>query len=292
MMRAENKHLRLGLGGRMALVLIGVCMTMAGVACLVVGMTMVGCTTQAVVDEHSPECVLMSVSSGSDLTESSQYVEVRLSFNKELQTTGDVLSDVQVLLNGAEPNTKTISVTGSVEGRDVVVRLVPSAAADGSSASVYFALYDGLLQIVPRNADGALGHVRGEDTTSNAVMREEFSATIPSGVSLVEDGEGADEGASVTFEITQFAQLRSCTWLKFSDALAPVMMHNHEFLRDTCNTCASRLTDTINATCADTLEATCEGAVVTVRALDAASAPLYVQVIEGVGENPTAGDTQ
>ena len=289
------------------------------VAMALAGCALAGCADAAQVDEASPRLARVAVSAGSDLTEASQYVEARLTFTGELDAAEGYADDVEVLVNGEPSDARTVQASVVVEGADMVVRLVPTeaAAAGGSGTSVYFALYDGLVQVAAKRSDGALAHVRAAGGESNAVLEEAVTFTVPTGVAVkrveteagvaaedeagvaanvVADDEAGVAGAagtaaasSVTFDVTRFAQLRCCSWFWFSDELPLVMMHNHEFLRDTERTCAERLTDTVNDNYGDALAATCEGSCVTVSAKDPAKGPLAVRVVEGVGIDPQNG---
>ena len=310
-------------------------MAALAVAVVLAGCAFAGCMGAAQVDEVSPRLAHVSVSAGSDLTEASQYVEVRLTFTSKLDAAEGYANDVEVLVNGEPPDMRTVLPSVVVEGADMVVRLVPTeaAAVGGSGTSVYFALYDGLVQVAAKRGDGALVHVRAAGGESNAVLEEAVTFTVPTGVAVkrVEAEAGAAEAgapragapragapragapragaevgaevvaddeagiadiaatSSVTFDVTRFAQLRCCSWFWFSDELPLVMMHNHEFLRDTERTCAERLADTVNDNYGDVLAATCEGARVTVSAKDPSKGPLSVRVAEGVGVNPQEG---
>ncbi len=295
-------------------------MAALAVAVVLAGCAFAGCAGAAQVDEVSPRLAHVSVSAGSDLTEASQYVEVRLTFTSKLDAAEGYANDVEVLVNGEPPDTRTVLPSVVVEGADMVVRLVPTeaAGAGGSGTAVYFALYDGLVQVAAKRGDGALVHVRAAGGESNAVLEEAVTFTVPTGVAVkrVEAEAGAAEAgvpgagaevvaevvaddeagiagiaatSSVTFDVTRFAQLRCCSWFWFSDELPLVMMHNHEFLRDTERTCAERLADTVNDNYGDVLAATCEGARVTVSAKDSSKGPLSVRVVEGVGVNPQDG---
>lgn len=264
--------------------------------CFIAGAcALTGCTAKATIDESSPQFGSVSIAAGSELTEVSQYVEVRLSFDEVLEASGDVAGDVRVLLNGEEPNAQTVSCQVYVEGNDVVVRLSPAAGAGETSTGVYFALYDGLVSVAAAADDGGLPHVKIAGGSSNAVITEQVSFTVPSGVEIgaieaVAAADASDGLASVSFDVTRFAQLRCCTWIAFGDGAPIVMMHNHEFARDTEKTCAQRLVETINTNYGDSLSAECDGARVTVRAVDASIASLSPVLIQGAGANPAQGE--
>lgn len=245
--------------------------------------------------EGSARFSTAQVTSGSELDEASQYVEARLSFDGELEASGDVASDVEVLVNGEAPDTRTMDVEVSVEGSDVVVRLVPSAEAKKGSPTVFYAFYDGVVTVAAKDAGGALPHVRTAGADVCAVMDQTVEFTVPSGVEVGNvESTPADAAsgacAQVSFDITQFAQIRSCTWFYFGEGIPLVMTHNHEFYRDTERTCAERLAATINSDCGEYLSATSEGSRVTVTARDASVSELCVAVVEGIGANPDTGE--
>lgn len=277
---------------------VTVLLAVLGVLFVVCAALMTGCASTATVDDASPRCVSARVSAGSDMTETSQYVEARFTFDQPLEATGDaaaVASDFAVTLNGAAPDERTVAVEATVEGSDVVVRLVPASGADGSDAAVYFAVYDGLVRVAAAADDGGLAHVKAQGASSNAVMDAPLEFTVPSGVEVAQVDAGAADadagtGAWVTFDFTQFAQLRSCTWFWFADGLPLVMIHNHEYARDLPETVAARFADTVNTNYGDDLEAEADGARVTVRALRAVDGQdLTVRLSEGIGANPGAG---
>ena len=286
---------RRGAGGGVLYGVAVVLMMAAGIACLVAVVLLSGCAAQAVVDEGSPRFEGGSVTAGSELTESSQYAEVRLTFDAPLEAAGNVADDLEVTLNGAAPDAETIAVEASVDGSDVVVRLVPTGAADGAQASVYYALYDGLVQVSAKSDDGGLAHVKAAGGSSNAVLSEPYSATVPTGIELTVDGQAAGDAAtgvpaSVTFSVEQFAQLRCCSWIYFGPGLPIVMTHNHEFARDLPSTCAKRIADTVNANYSEWLQASCDGAQVTVTATAVEDGQTMDAVlVEGTGADPAHG---
>lgn len=260
--------------------------------------TLIGCAPAVTVDDASPHVVSASVSAGSGGDEASQYVEARFVFDSPVEAAGGadaVASDFAVKLNGEAPDEQTVRVEAAVEGSEVAVRLVPADGADGSDASVYFAVYDGLVDVAAASEDGALAHVKAAGGSSNAVMDAPLEFTVPSGVEVAQVDAGAADasagtGAWVTFDFTQFAQLRSCTWFWFADGLPLVMIHNHEYARDLPETVAARFADTVNTNYGDDLEAEADGTRVTVRARQAVDGQeLTVRLSEGIGANPGAG---
>ena len=242
------------------------------------------CAPAVRVDGDSPTCVGASVSAGSELSEASQWAEVHLAFDAPLAAEGAVADDLEVLVNGKAPESRTVQVDVRVEGTDVVVRLTPTAkAADGGS--VYFALYDGQISVAPRRNDGALPHAKAVDGGSTAVLGETRMFTVPTGVQV---GDVVCGGPSVTFTITDFAQLRCCTWFCFDEKLPLVKLHNHGFYRDTPTTVAERLAATVNASYSDAYVAASDGPNVTVTARDQSHDALVVRLVEGPNVDPSA----
>ena len=270
-----------------------------GLLCAMFVCMFCACTIHTQVDEASPTVVDVSISAGSNLDEASQYAEVRLVFSSALEAKGDAASDVNVLLNGEAPDARTIQTSVTVDSDTLLIRLTPTeeAAQGGAGTSIYYALYDGLIQVSAAREDGVLAHLFAAGTSSNATLTSTQTFTVPTGISLEKvDVSGADSDeaggvadadvASVTFEINDFAHLRCCAWFWFSPDLPLVMMHNHEFLRDTPRTCAERLCETINENYSDKLSASCDGARVTVCAKDTSIETLDARLVEGVGVSP------
>jgi hypothetical protein len=255
-------------------------------------LVLTGCTSErtGARSDASPSLCTSDIQSGSDLTESSQYVEVFLDFGVPLEADGDVAADLTIHLDGDTLDTQTIAVSATVQGDGILVRLTPTEAASGTSASVYFALYDASLTITAASADGTLSHVLvSDDTSTCAILDTTLSYIVPSGVQIgllsqTRGDTSSDTPASACFVVTQCAQLRCCTWLSLgedraslydaSDALRIddemfsdgtfVMKHNHQFLRDTVQGCASDLAACIEAAYPDRYTVSVSGADVTV----------------------------
>lgn len=266
------------------------CVLVAAFACVA---AFTGCGAKAVVDQDSPRQQSFEVRAGSDLTEESQYVEARIGFDAPLETEGDAAADLEVLVNGQEPDSHTMRLEVFTEGSQLVVRLVPADGIDGGSGSLYFAVYDGLVQVHAVSDDGALPHVRWADGQSNAVLDQDLSFTVPSGVQLADVQARAgtlDAPAQVSFRIAQTAQLRSCTWLYFGEGFPVVRLHDHDFAHDLPQTCAARLVSTVNEVYGEELQAVAQGDYVTVSARTAVEGQLLCAVVvEGPGVSPAEG---
>lgn len=260
-----------------------------------------GCAARPVVTGESPACTGAAISAGSDLTEASQFVEVRLRFPCALESDGDVAADLSVMLNGSPPDPKTVSVAASVEGDCVVVRLSPTEAADGSDPRVYFALSEGRLSVSARDGSGGLAHVRAAGAGAVgpcAALPDELGFTVPTGIAfdVVEQAAGDAEAnvpARTRIRMTQFAQVRCCSWFSFGADFPTMMKHNHNWLRDTPATCAANLADMVNhmdESGALGLTAQAQGAYVELVADKAVSGQLIEPALaEGPGVDPMAG---
>jgi hypothetical protein len=291
------------LGGMCAVVAIVLCM-LCGVLCCA------GCgVATGKVSDASPTCVDAQIASGSDLTESGQYVEVRLKFDAPVSADTDVSSDFTVQLNSEPIDTKTIAESVRVDNGDVVVRLQPSDAASGKDSSVYFALYQGQLSVCASDSSGALPHVlaANDGQGSSAVcarMDQRVCFTVPSGVaiSVVEcvPGDAASGTCAYTMcKVDQFAQLRCVTWLGLSTngdvsrnayGMADynsedmengtlTFKHNHLFMRDTQRECATDLAQVIQNAWPDAVTATSSGDTITLTATHAVDGEVLTPVI-------------
>lgn len=253
-----------------------------------------GCSARANVTKDSPRYASVDARAGSDLTEASQYVEVRLAFDKELAAADDVARALRVQMDGADPDAKTVAVAAQVQGSDVVVRLTPTDAADGSDPRVYFALHNGVLSVGAAEDDGGLPGVRAASGDADAVLEQPVSCLVPSGVQIevvssTPGSAAAGTPASAVFAVTSFAQLRCCAWVQLAPDVDPVMMHNHEFYRDTEKTCASRMAQSISSSKVG-FDAVAEGAQVTVTAREVVDGQvLEPRMLEGAGLDPTKG---
>lgn len=232
---------------------------------------MAGCGKQVRIDDGSPHVSATSIASGSDLSEAGQHVEARLAFDKPVKASGDVSGDLAITIDGASLDTKTMAVSAVADGSDLVVTITPAKDAKGPDSGVYFACYQGDLSIASKRGDGSLPSVTSADG-STAVIDTPATFLIPSGVTIRVDDEKAGSAesatpASATFTVTQFAQIRCCTWIQ----LAPgerAYKHNHDFLRDTEKGCASDIASVIESSFGDKYTVAVDGATVTLTARD------------------------
>ncbi len=198
---------------------------------------------------------------------------MRLAFDEELEASGDVASSLAIEIDGEEPDASVVAREAFVEGSELVVRLSPTEAADGSSAAVYFALYAGLLSVGAADESGALGTVRAADDGACAVLDDPALFVVPSGlafdiVSAVEGDEEAGVCAETVIEVSSFAQLRVISWVTLGEDGPVVFKHNHQFLRDTNATAADSLAQAISTGTDGAFTAVAEGRQVTITATE------------------------
>lgn len=253
---------------------------MLGCALLVACMFLFGCAQGAKATESSPRAVASeaSIESSSELTEESQVVDLSIPFDRAISVEGDAAKDFAITLDDGELNAKACQVEIAAEGDVLHVRLTPTPEAKGVDTPLYFACYLGKLSVAASSADGALAHVVGENGAA-ALLEAPVNATIPSGMRIQQTASDAGTG---TVKVTQFAQIRCCTWLSIGGT--ELFMHHHRFAQESNETCAAALAETINNSADGAFKATSEGDSVTVSAGKGADSgkPLDIYIVEGV----------
>lgn len=252
---------------------------MLGCALLAACMLLAGCTQGAKATDSSPRAVAgeASIESSSALTEESQIVDLSIPFDRAVSVEGDATGDFAVTLDDGEINAKACKVEVAADGNVLHVRLAPTPEAKGVDTPLYFACYLGKLSVAASSADGALAHVVGQDGAA-ALLEAPVNATIPSGMRIQQT---ASVAGTATVKVTQFAQIRCCTW--FSIGGTELFMHHHRFAQESNETCAAALAETINNSADGAFEATAKGSSVTVSAKGADSGkPLDIYIVEGV----------
>lgn len=247
---------------------------------LVLLVALVGCSSSASRAGDSPIADLSAatVQTGSDFTEGSQFVEVRIPFDRDITADDGAASDLTVTLDGNAPDSKTTEVSVTSSGKNLVVRLTPTANAEGVQSGSYFACYQAQLAISSRDGNGTLGHVTGPDGSA-AVLEGELDLKIPSGMRV--KTTGSTKGTT-TVEVTRTAQLRCCTWFRVGSET--FYQHHHLFEQETKASEAASLAESVNENLAGKYRAKAKGARVTIRGLGAnAKRKFDVKILEGVG---------
>lgn len=246
------------------------------------------CGPSVNVTDDSPHVVSVGLASVGDGSEAGQCVLVNMQFDGSVACDGDAAGDFAVSLNGEPIDSEVMAVRVVADEPDTVtLSIVPSDKAATGKASKIFACYAGQVEVASARPDGALPHVKAADGSATAVMDAPISGVIPTGVSIVAgDAVAGDASAGVpascTFTVEHGPVLRCCTWLDLGEG--PVCyIHNHQFKRETPESCAAAFADMLNAT-ASGFAATSDGASVTVVAQDVVDGQVLVpSVCEGVG---------
>lgn len=246
------------------------------------------------VDEDSPTVSGVSFTAESDMSETSQRIEVRLEFDAQISVSGDPLDDFEVLLNDEPIDEDVIKLEAEANAEAVTLVLSPAdeASEGSSSGGSFFAVYAGKISVASAREDGALPSITGV-SGSAAVLDEAVTGTLPSGlaIQLVSSRAGSEaEGqtAQASFEVTSPALVRAITWFSPDGGETLVLKHNHEFAGADAEDCAANLAEAINE--ADlvldgtAVSATASGSVVTISAAEAVEGQEFDPVIvEGVG---------
>lgn len=228
-----------------------------------------GCSSVQV-DDASPRVAEVSVSSTSNMTESSQQIEVRLEFDRPVNVSDSFADDLDFQLNGAAVDSSTIAVETRASGEAVTFTLKPAANAVGVGNGAYFAVYQGAYSIAPTRDDGAVPSITGA-TGSSAVIDEPLTGVLPSGLTIevVDQREGSiqeNTPARTTFSVTSPATVRAITWFSPDGGTTKLLKHNHTFFREDAESCAQDLADTVNAATGLGISASCNGSTVTLTA--------------------------
>jgi hypothetical protein len=215
-------------------------------------LALLSCAPALTVTERSPRFVSASVLSRGDGSEAGQRVEVRLTFSAPVALADDRVAEpaaaaaavsakhagLDVTLNDSPLDTEAILPAVTLEGDDtLLITLLPAPSAGDTSATHYFALYEGRLRIAATGANGGLaGLVAADDKSVNAVLAAPVEIRVPSGlvlepVSSISGSAFTSTPASATFRVTQVPLLRAVAWIEIEPGGAQALVHNHEFTR-------------------------------------------------------------
>lgn len=223
-------------------------LALAAVLC---ALALVGCG-QARVADDSPRLADVRLSASSDMTESSQSVEIRLVFDQPVSVAASTADDFEVLLNGSllDVDAVALDVHGSADGVTLVLHPAPGASAAGSKGT-FFALYQSRFSVAAKRADGALPSVTAT-SGSCAVLDGPIEGTLPSGLAIevaeARAGSTADNlPAQTVFRVTSPALVRAITWFSPDGGATKLLKHNHAFADASAEDCAADLTKVVNA---------------------------------------------
>ena len=240
------------------------------------------------ISETSPRIQEVAFNPSSDMTEGSQKAEIRLVFDQQVEISGNVLDDFELLLNGSPVDGSTVAVNAHPNATGVAITLTPAAGTMGVGKGSYFALYQADVDLRAKRDDGMLTSVTGIDGSA-AVMAEPVKGTFPSGLALEEveviPGDvGADRIAQTTFRVTSPAIIRAVTWFSPDGGQTKLLKHNHTFMDASAQDCAADLAKVINAAPNLSVSASAIGDTVVMRASSVVDGQeLHPMLIEGIG---------
>ncbi len=227
-----------------------VAMAAALVAALSASAAVAGCAAP-VADESSPRVAGVSFSAESSMTEASQRVEIRLTFDREVSVGSSVLDDLTLTLNGSPIDEDTIAVSVRMSANSLTIVLSPAAGAQGIASGRYFALYESNFELSAMREDGLVPSIQGL-SGSWAVIDDPVTGTLPSGlaIEIVETVAGSEADgvlAQTTFRVTSPALVRAITWFSPDGGEAVLLKHNHDFASQDASSCAADLAQVVNA---------------------------------------------
>ncbi len=270
---------------------------LAGVAaCLLVvcACMLAGCG-DVKVDDTSPQVKDVHLSAQSDMSESSQHIDITLEFDRPISASGDVMGDFSFQLNGADVDAKAIFVEALPSADAVTVSLRPASDAQGPGAGAYFATYQSAFSLSAKAADGALPSITGSSGAA-AVLAQPVTGVLPSGAAMevTSSQEGSTEAntpAKVTFAVTSPATVRAITWFSPDGGATKLLKHNHAFASADADDFAADLAEVVNAASGLGVRATAKGTEVTLVATSVTDGQkLEPVIVEGVGATPGAYD--
>lgn len=202
-----------------------------------------GCGTVRTDTGGSPELVDISVTTGNDGTESGQYVDLTLDFDRDVTIGKKPLRNMEVTIAGERMK----SITFSMAASDKVTLSIPVSAVTR-----------GNLEITEtRSGKGYSGITDAEGRY--AAMGFHLKTLIPSGVTLEDTGDSAPN--RVVKDVKGVWNIRSITWIRLLDngisaadgmnteseeMDGAVAVHGHDFLTSDTETITNTIAETLN----------------------------------------------
>lgn len=222
------------------------------------------------VTADSPGITSYKVTSGSEDTESSQYVKVSVIFDKPIKIIKSAKKDFIITVDGKALDAKVAdysveAMSDNSQGLIITIHATPNAQSPDKGT--YFALYEGGLQI--RTASEGLHGVLSADGKLS-VRWNTINCTIPSGMVMTtvsaQEGNAADAiPASLTVRVDETPKIRVVTWLQLCVNGQPALdknavhenytycndgsipLHVHQFIQSTPSNCAQSIAEQLNS---------------------------------------------
>lgn len=215
-----------------------------------------GCGKAIVSEEGSPQLKTVSIRTYNNGSESSQFVEVTLTFDRDVLVGGKPLVNMRVTIH----ETRYESIEAAQDDASSVVLTIPVTAVT-----------KGTLSITEEKA--GKGYEGITDSTGKYAARPfTVDALIPSGITLADTDETNGDG--FVKEVQGIWNIRCITWLVLLENGEPVMaeesseldglddavaVHGHDFLTSDTAMIAENIVDTLNDRYGNTYIFRCAG---------------------------------
>ncbi|MCR5666937.1 MAG: hypothetical protein K6G01_08910 [Eubacterium sp.] len=231
----------------------------------IIASTLTGCSDAKYNSETSPHISDVTASGRNEGSESSQYVDVTITFEKAITLGDDPLSNMDITISGESPDYDELTITQSADNALTIA--IPVTA-----------ITTGNLVIDEKEEDTGYPGILNEDGSACAYPFT-CELLIPSGITLTTDDSYSGGGTRVNVEGTW--DIRSITWLELLSDDAPVTsqvsdtselyqdtaiaVHGHDFLLSDETMIAETIAETLTrhfgssyAFYADGTSVTCE----------------------------------
>ncbi|MCU6761531.1 Uncharacterised protein [uncultured Roseburia sp.] len=249
----------------------------AAVVFVLVCLGISGCGSAKTDSEKSPVLKSVAVSSYNDGSESKQFVNVDMTFDKEIALESDTAESLRITIAGQRMKTCSLK-----QGEDKMsVSLVIPVEA----------ITKGVLEIERSEKAKTISDIR-DYTGSYAVQDFEVKGVIPSGVTL---SEVSSEDGKVTKNVDSGWNIRSIAWvgLMKDGELQPVSenrsdeildgriaVHGHEFLIEDEKDIAQKIAETLSRVYPEGYRFSADGTKVTAECTDGSAGTLDIEIYE------------
>lgn len=229
--------------------------------------------------ELSPSLVSASVSSYSEDTEDSQYVQVDLRFDKEISVASQSAESMRITIAGERVREDECTLSAGEDSQTAVLKISVDAITKG------------VLEIQRSEKADTISDIRDADG-KYAVLDFTVQAIIPSGVTLsdVSSGDGR-----VVKNVDSAWNIRSIAWVGLTKdgELQPVSeknanevldgyaaVHGHEFLMEDEERIAEKIAETLTRVYPDGYSFSADGTQVTARCTDGSGGALDIVIYQ------------
>lgn len=209
-------------------------------------------------EENSPQLTGLEVTSYNEGTEESQFVQVDLIFDREIQIMSDRCDNLRITISG-----------NRVQPDEYIFK----AGEDGQTARLVIsvdAVTEGILKIEKLKVEGVISEIR-DAKKKYAAQDFQIEAVIPSGVTM---STVEEEAGKVVKSVDSVWQIRSIAWIGLLEdgELIPVSetrrlemldgraaVHGHEFLIENEKDIAKNIVETLEHNYGSEYQFSCDG---------------------------------